>query len=188
MIGKEFEKMLAEYTRSAADMDLRIRGLRSTGHLPSIRGRHAPDIDAEQAALMLLSLVSARAVEGGETAAKFAEAREVIKNGDAGDTLLEFLTPFLSSLDPDLGNAFSYGLTRVELSEANGYARAVCKGGSRLFVIDDATRAKLADSTESLDDAFRFGFDRLTVFSGGLLDALAIELADGDEAGEIIPE
>ena len=137
MIGKEFEKMLAEYTRSAADMDLRIRGLRGSGHLPSIRGRHSPDINAEQAALMLLSLVSARAVEGGEV---------------------------------------------------YGYARAVCKGGSRLFVIDEATRAKIAGSTEKLDDAFRFGFDRLAVFSGGLLDALAIELADGDEAGEIIPE
>ena len=55
-------------------------------------------------------------------------------------------------------------------------------------MIDEATRAKIAGSTEKLDDAFRFGFDRLAVFSGGLLDALAIELADGDEAGEIIPE
>ena len=126
MIGKEFEKMLAEYTRSAADMDLRIRGLRGSGHLPSIRGRHSPDINAEQAALMLLSLVSARAVEGGEIAAKFAAAREVIKDSEAGDSLLEFLTPFLSSSDPDLGNAYSYGLTRIELSEVYGYARAVC--------------------------------------------------------------
>lgn len=109
MKSRELEKMLAGLTGwTLSEIDQRMRPLRAEG-LPAFastaRGLHAPDIAPIHAAMMLLQLVSRRAVDAGQvgrTARQLCSVSEAIGTqiGPKGTSLTLFLTILLTNGAP----------------------------------------------------------------------------------------
>ncbi|WP_018263423.1 hypothetical protein [Methylobacterium sp. WSM2598] len=87
MKAKQFEGQLAKLLAvTPSEVDQRVRPLREAGELPSVRGRHAPEIEPALAAMMLLAMVPRRAGDS-LTVMRRASALRCV-NGDEIDTQL----------------------------------------------------------------------------------------------------
>lgn len=136
MKSRELEKLLAGLTGwTSSEIDQRMRPLRAEG-LPAFastaRGLHAPDIAPIHAAMMLLQLISRRAVDAGpvgRTARQLGPASE-----ETGPPVS--LTFFLTML---LTNGMPLQLTRFEATPdgknvwLDCYSEADCHGSQFCF-------------------------------------------------------
>lgn len=189
MNSKEFEKLLAPHVRSSSDIDVRIRGLREKERLPSIRGRHAPDIDSGQAAVILLSMIAQRPAEGAACAMELGDSLAVPNRGGFAKKVKLTLLEYVAGLLEKPGNVALEGVHRLEASGEYGFARIIYKDGrTLLFTRDEAQRAAIEKDASLYDGSFAYGFFRLAVFSAGFIDMLAIELAESNEVGELVHE
>lgn len=100
MIARDLERLLPEISgRTTADLEIRFRKLREMRLLPvGGRGRHAPDLDAEHVATILLAVAGARkATDAAYAAMHFARLRE--GGREDGVLLPEALAEMLASAE-----------------------------------------------------------------------------------------
>ena len=187
MIVKEFETYLSRFARGPSEMDLRVRGLRAEGHLPTVRGRHAPHVTARQAAMMMLSAVSPRAVEAGAYASKIAALRVAPREGldvPEGTSFGDYLSDLIASPEI-LANLPSF---HIEILEDGRLVRIVFAGGRTIvFTSEQSVLRGLRGSPENYDKVGYFGFERRFYMSKGALQDVAIRIAE-DDIGEMVEE
>ena len=188
MIVKEFETYLARFARGPSEMDLRVRGLRAEGHLPTVRGRHAPPVTPLQAAMMILSVVAHRAVEAGSLASRIGALPVVPRAGldiPNGETFAEYLASLISSP----AAVAEVPRFHVEIPEDGRFARVVfADGKSILFTGDQHVRQDLEQMPERYDSTGRHAFERRFYMSRSALLELAGVIADDDVGCQIIEE
>jgi len=188
MIAKEFETYLSRFARGPSEMDLRIRGLRAEGHLPTVRGRHAPHVTPFQAAMMMLSAVSHRAVEAGACASRIAALKVVPRPGldlSEGVTFGSYLGELLSS------PAALHDLPRfhIEILEDGRFARVLFSGGgSIVFTSDERVHRELQQWPEYYDKTGHHGFERRFYMSQSALLDVAGVIADDDVGCQVVEE
>jgi hypothetical protein len=181
MIIRDFLDFFADYTRSNADVDARFRGLRKEGFLSGARGRHSPDITAQQAALFLLSMVATRAVEGASVGLGLSHLQAVHRKADTAETN-PTLIDYLAELIAAPGRTAAQGIVQIEISENPLYARVIFKDGNTiLFTNDEDTHRSIQQKPELYDVALSGLFRRLAVFSGYFIDMLAVKIKDRGE-------
>ncbi|WP_029004761.1 hypothetical protein [Azorhizobium doebereinerae] len=179
MHARHFEMLLQTLSgRTASDLDLRFRELRKMRMLPTGgRGRHAPDIDAEQASTILIGVAGAsRASEAARAVLDFAPLREI---GPAGDTFGEALATLLG--DVDLAGAVNC----VRLCHTNLIAEIEYDGAhpTRRF-FREADIPKILEVGEGGVKAFgTTGILDQAVIGGALIHQFAFDLGHEDDEG-----
>lgn len=184
---KELETYLSKYTRGPSDMDLRVRALRAGGHLPTVRGRHAPAVTPFQAAMIMLSAVAQRSIEAGSVATRVAKLPAVPRAGSGVVDGIGF-ADYLASLIASPEAMHSLPRFHIEIAEAGGFARLIFEDGkSILFTSEERVRHELQQFPDLYDSTGRHGFERRFYISRSALADVAIQLA-ADEAGEMVAE
>lgn len=181
MNAKQFEELLAERLSIAgSEADQRMRALRTAGIVPvGARGRHAPDITAIQASLMLLSMVSRRAVDAGPVAHRASNLRGVNTPFAANTTLGAFLAALIQNPAESL-------MRRVLIAE----------DGSSAWMLPDAPNVydewlwiepgEVEEIKNSGCEPSNFGrayLGRRFVIGGGAIAQIGIEISKDMESG-----
>lgn len=180
MNAKDFEKMLAHYARTPSEVDQRMRGIRDAGMLPTVRGRHAPDLEPPQAVMAILALVSRRAVDSADVAVHLAGLPAVHRfHGDSDNCLQFFLERLINQPEGAERAQFDY----LEIAEDGKFARAVLKDGSKILFSDDMDLWNAVQAApDTYDRASKFGCERVLHISAEFIDevaqALSAEKAD----------
>ena len=187
MLTKEFERFLAQFSGNAGEVDQRVRFLRDIDVLSTVRGRYAPDINPEQMAAMILSLVSRRASDAAKVTPEAMKLRIVGREGVPSDLVGKSLHECLAGFITDPAAAEYVGAVRFEIAETGKIARLIFRDGTTaLFTNDAHIRESVSSSAELYSAAALDGCYRLLVIGIGFLKAAATELAEANEEGEII--
>ncbi len=183
MNAKDYERLLSRWTRTEAEMDQRVRGIREKGILSNLRGKHSPHLGPDQGAAMILCLVAKRAVEGSEIALKCGEL-SLIPPPNAPEahrkmrTLIAFVSQMLEV------PAYAQTLDRIEISESGEFARAVMNDSSILVFSNDLDlRNRLQSGDYNYDTTFKFGCEKRLYLSGSFLVQMAAELSEPGSVG-----
>jgi hypothetical protein len=186
LIAKDFEHILGRYARNPGEIDKRVRAVRALYDLPTIRGRHAPDLTYVQAVAMMLSLVSRRASEAGEIALKamnlnLAPLTPMAAHYDLNTSIINMI------LAP--GRPTRWRFTRLEIREDGEFARMdFARPGfplvpewnlkSIIYSNDKALRRKILGEIDRYNAADRFNCEKRLVLSCAFLDQVASDLAE----------
>lgn len=168
MRARQLEFVLGHLAKKTpADLDVRMRGLRQLGLLPTGgRGLNAPDVDASHVSAMLLAVAgAARAVEGAKAAQEFGMLKE--HGADVPQTLVEALTALLDD------DEAAFAVEAVRINRTHVTARIAFTDGrsERLFFregIDTGHKPEKYGSA-GISEEVRIG--------GGTVHQLAIDLA-----------
>lgn len=182
MHARELELLLPAYSgRTTADLDIRFRKLREMRMLPvGGRGRHAPDLDAEHVATILIGVAgTGKASEAAWAVTQFAPLRQL---GAAGETFAEALTAIIA--DPALANE----VRSVRLCHHPVFAEIeYCNDRPACRFFKEEDRAKMEDGLGKAEGFAGAAIIDQTVIGGAVIHQLSIDLND-EEEGELAAE
>lgn len=189
MKSRDLENLLVNLSGwSQSEVDQRLRPLRKIDVLPTLSGPHAPHLTATQAAAAILQMTARRSVDSLEVGgramglpmAPVGALTDVLKSA----SLLQFVAAFL-------GPVGTVRLQSLEVDCSGGSALATLIGESgspfRAYFTDDhGVLRLLTDHPEHLDTIGGASIGQKLIVSGGFLEQVRIELAEGDETGEFL--
>jgi hypothetical protein len=176
MNTRDLERLLVRYSGyQPGEIDQRTRPLREHSLIPSgPRGVNAPDLEPLHAALVVLTMVSRRANEGGSTAMRAMNLKLAPRAGCRLDSM-DLATMLAGGLT--MGSAF---LQRLEIACDGSMAWATIIEGRktfRIFFTDEIRVARALKDDPSIYDATGGTYaGHWFIITGAIIDQILIEM------------